>query len=337
MDAFLELTADQRAIRCEKVGDELGMPPGAVEKDFWVCWVLRALYRLNVGPHLAFKGGTSLSKCYGMIDRFSEDIDLVIERAFLGFDGDNAPENAPSGKERARRIDRLKAACREYIATTLFPELRAIVQQQSGEANVKSLTIDPDDPDQQTILFPYEPVLKGPAYVRPVVKIELGARSDTEPNESRFVEPYLAQVPNHGLGDCRVQVKVVAAERTFWEKVSLLHEESFREGPPRSRLARHYYDLWCLDRQGIADRAIQMGSLFEDVAEHRRIYFKLGGVAQAQLRRGSVTLLPTEAKLPMWESDYRAMLDTMFIGQPPTFTAIMTALRSLESRINLSA
>ena len=228
-------------------------------------------------------------------------------------------------------------ACREYIAATLFPELCAIVQQRFGEAHARSLILDPDDPDQQSILFPYVSALEAPAYVRPVVKIELGARSDIEPNERRLVEPYVGQVPSHGLGDCRVEVRVVAAERTFWEKVSLLHEESFREGPPRTRLARHYYDLWCLDRQGIAERAIQMGNLFEAVAEHRRVYFKLGGVAQARLRRGSVTLLPTQAKLPMWESDYRAMLDTMFIGQPPTFDAIMTAMRSLEERVNLSA
>lgn len=334
MEAYLALSQDRRAILCEQAGDELGMPPGAIEKDFWVCWVLREMFRLDVGPSLAFKGGTSLSKCYGIIDRFSEDIDLVVERGFLGFDGDAAPEVAHSGNERNRRLDRLKAACSDYVGTSLLPSLRAVLHEQVGAHRADALEMDQADPSRQTILVPYETALRGSDYVRPVVKIELGARSDVDPNERRTIEPYLTSIPAHELGDCRVDVRVVAAERTFWEKVCLLHEASYRDGAPRARLARHYYDLWCLDKKGVAARAIADGALFDRVVEHRRIYFRLSGPAQSELRRGSVRLMPSLAKLPAWESDYTRMRGTMFVGEPPRFAEILKRMLELESRIN---
>ncbi len=334
MDAFLAKSRSQRSVLCEQAGDQLGIAPGAVEKDFWVCWILRELFRLDVGPHLAFKGGTSLSKCWGIIERFSEDIDLVVDRSFLGFGGNASPEAAPGRRERDRRVDNLVAACRRYIGESLLPSLRAEVSARIGEDRAGALVLDPDDPDQQAILFSYEPVFETHAYMRPVVKIELGARSDVEPNQRPIVKPYLASVSGHDLGECSFEVRAVAAERTFWEKVSLLHEETYRTTEPRARLSRHYYDIWCLDQKGVADRALAAPGLFERVVEHRRSFFRLGGPAQLELLIGSVRLVPAEERMRAWEADYDALREAIFFGEPPTFATITVAMRLLEQRIN---
>ncbi len=335
MDAFLQQPRARQGLLCERAGDELGLSPEAVEKDFWVCWVLRELFRLDdVASHLTFKGGTSLSKCWGFIERFSEDIDLVLGRDFLGFGGEAAPEAAPSRNERARRVENVLAACQRHVGETLLPTLRSRVRAQLGEDRSRALVLDPDDQDQQAILFEYEPLFSTYAYLRPVVKIELGARSDVDPNMQCVVKPYVANAPGYELGECSFEVRAVAPERTFWEKVSLLHEEAYRDGGPRARLARHYYDLWCLGQRGVSDRALGDLGLFERVANHRRVFFPRGKGAHRELAPGSVRLVPAEDRLRAWASDYGAMRDTMFFGAPPSFETIMTEIRVLEQRIN---
>lgn len=129
-------------------------------------------------------------------------------------------------------------------------------------------------------------------------------------------------------------MRAVAAERTFWEKVALLHEEAFRKTGPRARLARHYYDIWCLEKKGVADRALASPELFARVAEHRRSYFRLGGRAQSDLRTGSVRLVPIEERMRAWQADYDATREAMFFGETPTFADLMEGIRLLELRIN---
>jgi predicted nucleotidyltransferase component of viral defense system len=334
MERFLAQPASQRAVDFERAGEALGMSAGAVEKDFWVCWVLRELFRLPEGTHLVFKGGTSLSKCYGAIERFSEDIDVVVEREFLGIVAGNSPETAASASERRRRVEHVKATCQSYVEAKLLPAMREAFRRRVDAEAADGVALDPDADDRQAILVPYASVLPSGGYLRPVVKIELGARSDIDPHQSAVVMPYLAVVKD--LEDGTIEVTVVAAERTFWEKVSLLHEESYRASGPRARLSRHYYDVWCLDRAGVADRAIRTGGLFDQVAQHRRVFFRLGGTAQDDLVRGRIRLVPMDDLVETWAKDYDAMRD-MFFGAPPTFATIMAGMRSLEQRINESS
>lgn len=334
MESFLARGQPERAALIEQTGDEIGLAADAVEKDFRVCWALRTMFRLEAGPHLAFKGGTSLSKCYGVIERFSEDIDVVIGRDFLGFGEDRSPEAAGSGNERKRRVEAVFEASRRYVGEQLLPELREAVRAQLEAGRIQRVGLDPDAEDQQAILIEYATVLQGSTYLRPVVKLELGARSDVEPNEDGIVRPYLARHANHGLTNYDTSVRVVAPERTFWEKVCLLHEEAYRADGPKPRLARHYYDLWCLDRGEIAERAITAPGLLERVTEHRRTFFRMGGPAQQTLERGTIRLIPTEQRMPAWKSDFDAMRDTMFFHAPPAWSRIIDELRPLERRIN---
>ena len=334
MDAFLELPPQQQAELLERAADELGLAPSAVEKDFWVCWVLRELFRMEGGEHLTFKGGTSLSKCWGLIQRFSEDIDLVVDRAVLGFDGDAAPEAGKSKRERGRRADSVVAACRRHVGEVLLPALATATRDRLGQAHTPVVALDPEDGGQQTILFSYPSRFSGAGYLRPVVKIELGARSDTKPNEQREIRPYVAPAVSTGQDDYGFQVRAVAPERTFWEKVSLLHEMEFGEKGPTARLARHYYDLRCLDQKGVAASALSQPELFAHVAEHRRLFFRRQAKAQRALVVGSVRIVPAVERMPDWREDYDAMRDTMFFEEPPSFDAIMDCARDLEQKIN---
>ncbi len=334
MDAFLELTPKQQAELLERAADQLGLAPSAVEKDFWVCWVLREMFRMEGGEHLTFKGGTSLSKCWGLIQRFSEDIDLVVDRAVLGFGGDAAPEAGASRRERERRAESVVAACRRHVGDVLLPALDTVTRDRFRQAQAPVVALDPEDGDQQTILFSYPSRLSGSGYLRPVVKIELGARSDTEPNEQREIRPYVASAASTGLDDYGFRVRAVAPVRTFWEKVSLLHEVEGSATVSRARLSRHYYDLWCLEQKQVAASAFESPELFERVAQHRRLYFRRSAAAQSTLALGTVRIVPAAERMPDWRADFEAMRETMFFEEPPSFDAIMEVARDLEKKLN---
>lgn len=337
MDAFLTQPVDRQRLIYEEAARRLGLSAGSVEKDLWVCWTLRALFRLPAsGPHLTFKGGTSLSKGWKLIDRFSEDIDIVINREFLGFGGVDAPEDAPSNKQRVKRLEALMLAAQHHIRDVLGPALAQEIRRLLPSTDRWKLEPDADDPDAQTLLFHYPPAMGAAAYVRPVVKIELGARSDTEPSATPEIAPYLADAFPDDVPDSRFTVHAVAPERTFWEKVALLHEETYREGSatPKARLARHYYDLWCLITRGVAERAGRDRGLFDRVAAHRAVFFRRSRDAQASFRPGSLRLVPAEDRRALWQRDYDAMRDSMFFGETPEFAEILAVVNRFEEDFN---
>lgn len=337
MDAFLAQPVERQRVLYEEAGRQLGLSAGSVEKDLWVCWTLRALFRLPTsGAHLTFKGGTSLSKGWKLIERFSEDIDVVIDREFLGFGGANAPEEAASNKQRAKRLDLLMFACQQHIQEALRPSLEQEIRRRLPLPGQWRLESDVDDLDGQTLLFHYPPAMGETAYVRPVVKIELGARSDTEPSATPEIAPYLADVFADDVVDARFSVRAVAPERTFWEKAALLHEETYREGAaaPKARLARHYYDLWCLITRGVAERAVVDTGLFERVAAHRAVFFRRSRDAQASFRPGSLRLIPDAERRGYWKRDYDAMRESMFFGETPEFDEIIALVTRFEEMFN---
>ncbi len=337
MDAFLTQPLERQRVIYEEAGRRLGLSAGSVEKDLWVCWTLRALFRLpSSGPHLTFKGGTSLSKGWKLIDRFSEDIDIVISREFLGFGGADAPEDAPSNKQRVKRLEALMLAAQNHIRDVLGPALEQEIRHLLPSTARWTLEPDADDPDAQTLLFHYPAAMGAAAYVRPVVKIELGARSDTEPSATPEIAPYLAEVFHDEVPDSRFTVHAVAPERTFWEKVALLHEETYREGSvaPKARLARHYYDLWCLITRGVAERAARDTGLFDRVATHRAVFFRRSRDAQASFKPGSLRLVPADDRLAQWRRDYDAMRESMFFGEAPEFAEILAVVSRFEEDFN---
>ncbi len=337
MDAYLALAPDDQRMACQQAEAQLRLRAASIEKDFWVCWTLRELFNLpDWGPHLTFKGGTSLSKAWQLINRFSEDIDIVIDRDHLGFSGEHSPEQAPSRKKQRAAIDALRAAAQEQIRTSLHPSLQRIIAAKLPPGANWRLEPDPDDTDQQTLLFYYPTVFGAGDYVSPRVKIELGARSDIDPAEQPEIEPYLAQPFPDLLKPARFAVRAVAPRRTFWEKVMLLHEESYRPAGKKraARLSRHYYDVYCLIKCGIAEQALADAGLFGRISAHRAVFFRYSWMDYGTLKPGSLRLMPLRDQFSEWQSDYERMRETMFFGEAPAFLEILMEIEKFERRFN---
>jgi len=342
MDAFLRMAVVDRRLACLKAAEQKRLQAASVDKDFWMCWTLREMFNLpDIGSRITFKGGTSLSKAWELIERFSEDIDLVVDKDALGFAGEASPDQAPSNKQRRRRLDDLMAACRSWVQDQLKPALEQTIAGRFGTREGWHLEVDPDMADGQCLLFHYPSAFPAAeaGYVRPVVKIELGARSDDWPAEARDLQPYLTEALPQLASNAAFPVRTLAAERTFWEKAMLLHEETFRppDKPRQIRMARHYYDLWCLITRGVAERAAADQPLFERVAQHREIFFRWSWVDYSTHRRGSLRFLPSDQHRESWRKDYDAMRGPMFFGETPDFDEILRVVGDFEQRFNRTA
>jgi predicted nucleotidyltransferase component of viral defense system len=338
VNTFLHLPDVRRRAAFQQVDEAMGLQALSVEKDFWVCWTLRTLFAdPSLGGALTFKGGTSLSKAWKLIERFSEDIDLIVDKETLGFGGDGSPDQAPSNKQRRVRLEALMAASRQWVQGHLQPKLAQSLTETLGPTGWR-LEVDPDMADGQCLLFHY-PSVFGPAsagYVKPVVKIELGARSDDWPHESKTIQPYVLEHFPVLDADPGCTVRVLAAERTFWEKACLLHEETFRpaDKPRGRRMARHYYDIWCLLRAGVGEKALADMALFKRVAEHREIFFRYSWVDYSTHKPGSFRMEPPADQLKHWRSDYEAMIGPMFFGKVPAFDEMIAAAAEFARRFN---
>jgi len=338
MDTVLQLTAKQRVELFESAALKTGMDAVILEKDFWVCWTLKELFRLpTIGEHLIFKGGTSLSKVFKIIERFSEDIDVSIDRTFLGFGGANEPEAGASNKEKQRRIEALKAACQQKIAGELLPTLEAAIKSKVRRDDKWSLRSDAEDPDKQTLLFDYPTSFPPDAtgYIRRAVKIEMGARADHWPCETKTVTSYVAEQFPKGFQEVSYAVKVLAVERTFWEKATILHAEFHRpvDKPMPERFSRHYGDFYELIHKGVSKSATAKPELLARVADHKNLFFKSSWAKYGEATKGTLRIAPPEQRLKALHDDY-AKMQQMFFGEQPEFDKIITLLKQWESDFN---
>lgn len=337
MPQFLDMPYDDQRLTIEQTAARIGWAATSVEKDFWVAWTLQQLYSMpSLAPHLTFKGGTSLSKAWGLIDRFSEDIDLTIGRYALGFGGADSPEQAPSAKQRTKRLKALRLACSEHVSDVVLPSLLERFRAVLGEAGW-TLRPDAEDPDAQTLLFEYPTHFNAAQarYLRPVVKIEFGGRSDPWPAHERIVRPVMADHFPQVVEKSDVKVSALAPERTFWEKAMLLHEETYRPAakPRRPRMARHYYDLFRLIEQGVGERALKDRSLFMQVAAHRQVFFAQTWVDYVTLRPDGLRIAPLPEQESAWRQDYAEMQGEMFSSAPPGFDVVLASIYKFESEL----
>ena len=338
MDAFAQSSVEDRRLAFEQAASKRQLSPQILEKDFWVCWTLKQLFTLpTIGEHLIFKGGTSLSKVFKVIERFSEDIDVSIDRGFLGFGGDNEPEAGGSNKEKQRRIDALRVACQQKIANELQPALEAVIRSKVRGGEAWSLRADANDPDGQTLLFDYPSAwpVAGVAYVRQTVKIEMGARADHWPCEAKSVTPYVAEEFPQAFRETSCAIKVLSVERTFWEKATILHAEFHRPADKAmpDRFSRHYCDFYELIHRGVATAATQRLELLERVAQHKNLFFKSSWAKYGEAAKGQLKISPPEHRVNSLREDY-ARMQEMFFGEPPEFNAMMAALKEWEAQFN---
>lgn len=348
MDDFARRPADERRAFFAEAAARRDLTPLIVEKDFWVCWTLRRLMGLpQLAKVLTFKGGTSLSKAFGIIKRFSEDIDLTINRA-APLLGEVASPMASdiSGKERERRGKALSAAAQEWVATILLPTLAQAIEEALGSREGWSIEADPDDRDRQTVLFNY-PASSGygldyganyggrTGYVQPRIKLEFGARGDPEPYEQRDILPYVAEDFPGEVPDSATTVPTLALARTYWEKATILHA-LHHSGKLRPGLSRHYYDVFMLDASGVTEQALAQRELLEQVVRNKSLLFADAKASYGTAQLSTLRLSVTGAMSEELAADYAAMAE-MFMEEPPSFEELLSRLADVEARINAAS
>jgi Nucleotidyl transferase AbiEii toxin, Type IV TA system len=329
MDQVANLPAKQRAELFRETGSRRGIGSAVAEKDFWVCWVLKRLFAdPALKEHLVFKGGTTLSKVFGIIERFSEDVDLILDWRLLGFgEGlENPYQEFGSNTKQDQFNKRFNEKAAEYIAGELLPRLCSIF------AVCPQVTAAIDTRDAQTIDVAY-PAAFSETYLRPNVRLEIGPLASWIPSAPHMIRPYAADLFPELFADPACPVVAVAAERTFWEKATILHQQAHRTGVMPPRYSRHYYDVHRLAQSPVKDAALHAVDLLRDVVEFKQRFYPCGWANYEQARPGTFKLMPSAPHRRDLEKDYDAMR-MMIFGEVPQFTRIIEALAALEEEIN---
>ena len=275
MNSFIQLSSDERNLYCRQAAErmEIPLPAAVIEKDFWVCWTLNLLNEIpELKGNITFKGGTSLSKAWGLIERFSEDIDIAINRKVFGQEPPHGAENATSNTQRKTRLEELEDKNATFIKEVLLPILH---EKIAGHLNPADFTLRLiEKGNEVNIEFEYPGTLKNElGGLLPVVLIELVPRADEIPNEERKITPIIYEVFEDLLGEGSFNISTLTPERTFLEKLLFIHEtlEGFNKGSERK--SRHYYDLLKLYKAGVFERIKNNRELLQMVVEHRQTFF----------------------------------------------------------------
>ena len=324
---WLNVESQRKRTVYEQVGANEGLPPIAIEKDFWVTLVLESLFEIELAEHMVFKGGTSLSKGWNLIQRFSEDVDLAVDRKAFGFEG------ILGSSKRTK----LRKAIRTFVLEGLTPELTNNLQQKGADVDVEVWQSDNSDEDHSPIEVRFPAVTEPGKYLSPRVLVEINARSLIEPNEQKEMSPLVGNVfPMLGIDLTPVTIPCVLPKRTFLEKVFLLHEE-FQKNPDKiraERLSRHLYDVEAIMDTSHGEGALNDKELYMDIINHRKHLTKISGIDYKKHLPGTINLVPPNASIKLWQSDYRAMQESMIHGESVSFDTLIERMKELMDRIN---
>lgn len=332
MNKFLTLTEAQRRTVFEQTAIRIKLPVASIEKDFWVTEILNILFSLPYADKMVFKGGTSLSKIWGVIRRFSEDIDIAIDRSMFGIEGDVTK----------KQLKKLRKASSIFVRDTFANDLIATTEQ-TGLSDFVTIKADPDGegdatyPEPRQIHIIYKSVLPSGTnpYLRDEVLLEVGARSLFEPTAKAKIESFVtAAYPHLTSNDKEIQVVTAVAEKTFLEKAFLLHELFTTEGCRNAnRKSRHLYDLYKMLEAGIADMAIPNDELWETIRHHREVFTSIRDVDYTPDVPKRIALTPPESVIEDWRNDYDTMVANMiYEDKVPTFSDILAGATKIESK-----
>ena len=277
MNKIACLKTQERSHLFKETADRMNVHPVIIEKDFWVCWTLNNLFsNYALKNELIFKGGTTLSKVFSIINRFSEDIDISISKKLLGFDGIRDPENPThSNKQREQLLNEMTITCSRYVCKTLKSVLERTFKKILVPEESWKIIQDENDSNNLTLLFFYPIGGEKLNYISPHIRIELGCRSDFWPSEKKTIKPYCADYFEYLFDDSNCSVNVLSAIRTFWEKATILHQEFHRpkEKHIPLRHSRHYYDMYMLFKSPYKVKALKKLDLLARVREHKKLFF----------------------------------------------------------------
>lgn len=328
---WIELDKEQKVLILEQVASKTGLPAFVIEKDWWVCLVLKAVFQSEYAHSIIFKGGTSLSKAYHLIERFSEDIDLVIDRELLGY----------KDLSSKTQIKKLRKASGKFVINEFREELEAQLKALNIAESLFEIKYDThvsDLSDPNTLEIYYKSVIPvDNPYVQQRVLLEMSARSMTEPSENKMISSHIdEEYKDEDFAEEGFEIPVVLPKRTFIEKVLLLHEE-FRKPKDKIRtnhLTRHFYDLEKLMDTTYGKDALRDDELFDKIVEHRRTITPLRGMDYSDHKRGKLRIMPPDFIIKDWERDYKTMRENMIVGESLKWDNLLKRIREVENRFN---
>ena len=332
-DAFLHLSAEDRREALGVAADRSGRPAHLLEKDVWVVWALATLYGSPLGEHLVFKGGTSLSKAYGVIRRFSEDVDLTYDIRALAPDivGDNGEALPTTRSEEKRWSSEVRKLLPEWVAGTVQPIIGDALAAESLSAAIRV--------EADRLFIDYKATTAGSGYVAPSVMLEFGARSTGEPASLRDIACDASGLIE-GVTFPMARPRVMHAERTFWEKATAIHVFCLQERLRGDRFARHWHDVARLDETGFAASAFADRDLANAVARHKTMFFAEKSsdrtpIDYATAVNGGLRLVPAGDGLKALEEDYARMVDDgLLLEDAEPFDALMARCADIAERAN---
>ncbi len=326
---WITLSKERRIEFLNQTTELTGLPSVAIEKDWWVTLALNASFSLPYSKNIVFKGGTSLSKGWNLIERFSEDIDLAIDRKFFGFDGDLSKT----------QIKTLRKQSCEFISTKFLADLIETLTEWNAinECKLIAQPVKDSDKDPQVIELNYNSVIDKSEYLPQRVLIEIGSRSLMEPIEVRKINSILSDnFSLQSFGTIPFAISTVLPQRTFLEKVFLLHEE-FSQSIEKiriDRLSRHLYDLEKLMDTEHGIEALKNKALYKNIVVHREKFNPLRGIDYKNHNPRSIKIIPPEAIIKYYEIDYKEMTKFMIYGDYLTFDKLIKRIFELQARIN---
>lgn len=328
---YFNLTPEQQKTVITQTAARVGLPMQAVEKDLWVTTLLQLLFTLSFANQLLFKGGTSLSKSYGLIHRFSEDIDLVIDRNYFGYKGDLTKKQIKQlRKQSSLFVEKdFTIALKQAIENFGLQKYCTILAQPNGEG-------DSTYPEPRKIEVFYKSLFANIGYLQPKVVLEVGTRSLFEPTEPTQVKSLITSTFQQIETDIvSVIITTASPAKTFLEKAFLLHELfTTHKGDKAERKSRHLYDLEKMMDEPFAIEAISNNELWETIAHHRKLFTSVLGVDYTPDIRKRIQLIPPSNVVAIWEKDYREMQESMIYEDSLPFNTLLERIHILENRFH---
>lgn len=324
MKSVAQLTEQQRKELFTETANAMGVTAAAIEKDFWVCWVLLHVFEDDaLKQYLRFKGGTSLSKCYNAIERFSEDIDLILDWTQLTQED---PTGTRSKTKQGKFNQSINQHAQGYIADILLPRLIDLM------GDTCKLAIDTQDPHTINVTYPKAFTSE---YLRPQVRLEIGPLAAMLPMEYCAVQPYAVKYFPDVFAQASVSVPTIVVARTFWEKLTILHAEAHRPENTAlpSRYARHYYDVYKLVQTGLYKTALAQPSLLDDVVVFKQTFYPSSWANYNNATLAGLVLQPSRNHINSLRTDYVQMQEMLF-GDKPSFDNIVATLIKLENEVH---
>lgn len=324
------IEAKEREAIFRNTAAKMGISEAVVEKDFWVCYMLDYLFHRCVWKDkLAFKGGTSLSKAYNLIKRFSEDIDLILDWRVLGY-GINEPWEQRSNTKQ----DMFNKMANERAETFLLDEFLPAIKKDLSDELMLPVKCEIDSHDGQTVKFTYPNSFSDTAILQEI-RLEIGALAAWTPAANQTITPYAAEYYGRVFDKPSTNILTVLPERTFWEKVTILHREAFRTPKSNfpSRYSRHYYDLFCMAKTPVKNHALADKDLLNRVVAFKDKFYHCSWAQYNLAKPGTMRLLPPDYNIPKLYEDYEHMQNMIF-GEKIEFDVILDGISNLEAEIN---